>query len=178
MTRRAADPLLAGLPNREPDFRFNGVNDPRIVQVFNDLADRAEGLVNAWLPGIPDSNERLALLSLAYNSKVERGIPTALGPNLRRAVTNGDRAEAWYEIRYGTNPPGPPDRPGIANRRYRESDLFGLYNDAGALTEADAKTAYRMFTRHSPAILGYEAQFSPANANANSTRIETQLGSA
>ena len=45
MARRAADPLLQGLQNRELDFRFDGVNDPRIVQVFNDLAELAEGLV-------------------------------------------------------------------------------------------------------------------------------------
>ena len=64
-------------------------------------------------------------------------------------------------IRYNSNG-GRSRSSGVANRRYREANLFGLYDD-DALTEAGSKAAYRMFTRHKPDILPYETQFDPTN---------------
>ena len=52
-----------------------------------------------------DSNERLALLSLAYNSKPNpnTGLPNLLGSGLTSALLDDNRAEAWYQIRYLSN---------------------------------------------------------------------------
>jgi hypothetical protein len=45
MANRAADPLLAVLGTREPDFRFDSNGDPRIRQIFDDAIDEYEGRV-------------------------------------------------------------------------------------------------------------------------------------
>ena len=126
-----------------------------------------ESIVDTWLtrtglstqqPGLTsrDNRERLALLSLGFNSKVfatndpntswnDVGLPTLLGPLLTKALLNDDRAEAWYQIRYesGTD----------TARRFLEADTFNLY-DSGPLGEADYKAAYRILTRHRTKIFG------------------------
>ena len=187
MRLRADDPFV-NVANKPRTFAFSGTTDPKIRQVFDEIVERYENQVNLWLPGLipADSNERVALVSLAYSSRVNRttGIATLLGDRLRKAIINGDRAEAWYEIRYDSNADGQH-----AARRYREADLFALYN--AAPTEADHKAAYRMLTRHKdtilgsdgvpggapgyedrfppPSGLGLEAQLSPATAYLRST---------
>jgi hypothetical protein len=125
-----------------------------------------EKLLDSWLTatglattqsGLMDhtSNERIALLSLAFNSKTygndqpntpwnDIGLPTLLGPKLTNALRNDDRAEVWYEIRYDS---------GTDARRFLEADTFGLYN-SGPLGEEDYKSAYRMLTRHRGTIFG------------------------
>jgi len=108
---------------------------------------KLDGIIGNTLPH--DSKEYVALMSLFYNSEAL----VRTGSRLASAVINGNRAEAWYEIRYASNGGGSASQ-GIANRRYREADLFDLYN-AGP-TEADYKAAYRMFTRHKDTILGVD----------------------
>lgn len=123
-----------------------------------------EGQLDGWFaakgsPRLGESKERIALVSLAFNSGGE-----LLGSKLAAALESGDRAEAWYEIRYRSNADGVN-----ANCRYKESDLFGLYGENP--TEEDYKAAYRMYTRHRDSniygyggILGYEAHYNPASA--------------
>jgi Ca2+-binding RTX toxin-like protein len=167
----AAD--LQVLGNRRMTFAFN--NEDEIKTTFQRLMDTVyEPLVNRFVRnipgGIPDSTERVVLASLAYNSRVHprrhprQGIPTALGPSLERAILNGDRAEAWYEIRYGTNPRGTNMAAGIAKRRYVEADTFGLYdasvNFTGEMDEDNARRAWRTYTRHKPDIDSYERDYS------------------
>ena len=167
----AAD--LQVLGNRRTTFAFD--NEDEIKTTFQRLMDTVyEPLVNRFarnIPGgIPDSTERVVLASLAYNSRVHpqghprQGIPRTLGLNLERAILNGDRAEAWYEIRYGTNPPGAGMEAGIAKRRYVEADIFGLYdasvNFTGFMDEDNAKRAWRTYTRHKPDIDRYETSYS------------------
>ena len=118
-----------------------------------------------------DSKEYVAVMSLYYN--VESLVPA--GGGLATAIINGNRAEAWYEIRYHSNG-GSSKSQGIANRRYRESDMFGLYDNAAAPGLDDAKQAYRMFTSHREDILFYEGRYSPTNINAGSAAISDQLG--
>lgn len=115
----------------------------------------------------------VAIASMAYN------VPGSIGPGLTRALQNNDRAEAWFEIRYNTNSADQSAsiRGGIANRRYRESDQFGLYND-GTVTENEAKGIYRMLTRHREHIFLYEQAFDPTNVNAGSTSLQNQLSGA
>jgi hypothetical protein len=180
MVLRADDPFV-NLPNKPRTFQFDGTTDPRIRQAFDVIVKTIEDQIDLWLPGLipADSHERMALVSLAYSSRVNAttGIATLLGNKLKAAIQNGDRAEAWYEIRYNSNADGQH-----ASRRYREADKFNLYND-GAVTEADAKSAYRMLTRHKTTILGvdgevggaqgYEDRYNPGSAG--STPIQTQL---
>ena len=79
---------------------------------------------------VDDLLERVALLSLVYNGLTIRG------SRMLSDILNDNRAEAWYEIRYGSNAlnnsmakhPNKKLAKGVAIRRDYESDLFGLYN--------------------------------------------------
>ncbi|MGH8533335.1 MAG: hypothetical protein ACREV1_11595, partial [Gammaproteobacteria bacterium] len=216
--QRALDPIMQARANnadypqgftRSSTFAFQ--NDADAQPVFDALmagytrpdGSHEEGYeekVDRWLtlnnitaiPTTQDSLERLALMSLAYNSKqYSSGLPKALGLKLTAALQNDDRAEAWFEIRYDTNSnsylngklrTGPyySDEHGIGNRRYKESDLFGLYEsgDSTNLPEGEAKEIYRMVTRHRELIQDYEIRHAPTDANAGSQDIQFQLDTA
>ena len=139
-----------------------------------DVKDRLNN--NALYNSLVDTREMLALVSLAYNG------PGTIGPSLQAALKLPDsargRAEAWYQIRYQTNPApkaGQKDvRNGIARRRYVESQVFGLY-DAGTVTANSARAVYQMYTAHRDVILQYERDRSANIASANTidfSRIE------
>jgi GH24 family phage-related lysozyme (muramidase) len=113
-----------------------------------------------------NSNEFVALASLFYNRE------DLIGSNLLAALKAGGRAEAWYEIRYQSNG-GQSRSPGIANRRYRESDQFGLY-DPGPITDSIAKNVMATYTLHGDVIRNYEGTFSAAAPNAQSTSVVSQ----
>ncbi len=91
--------------------------------------DGAEKGLNTALAGIdfvpsnpdesklPESKERLALLSLYYQ------LPELIGPDLKAALQADNRAEAWFQIRYkhlNYNDSG------LQSRKNTESNLFGL----------------------------------------------------
>ena len=110
---------------------------------------------NAALAQLPYSTERAALLSLTYNNLIgfkANGEPKS--KHLRDAILNGNRAEAWYEIRYKSNGGSLDSQTGIGKRRYAEAAIFGLYNNGGAgLTEAEALQVYQMCTTHDLATM-------------------------
>ncbi|MEK6790996.1 MAG: hypothetical protein AABY45_04765 [Deltaproteobacteria bacterium] len=93
---------------------------------------------------LPLSKERIAVLSLLYtmvnpdSNKISKKIPATIA-----AIKNDNRAEAWYEIRYGSN----RDRK-HANRRYEEAHLFGLTDNTATYTDAEAKEILRMYIKH------------------------------
>jgi len=58
-----------------------------------------------------------ALASLFFNGS------NTIGTGLLTALADNNKAEAWYQIRYQTNS---AQDPGVATRRYQESQLFGL----------------------------------------------------
>jgi Ca2+-binding RTX toxin-like protein/GH24 family phage-related lysozyme (muramidase) len=177
MGSRARDPLFAGI-SRITNLMTFIMTDPQMQAVFSTAAQDAESKVDAWLAGIPPSNERVALVSLAYNNLI--GIDSSgqfKSPALRQAIINNDRAEAWYQIRYESN--GGQSRiksgPGIATRRYVESDLLGLYNGAGQpQTEGEAINILRVLRAHQNTIDKYEAQFSVADAGSQYFRLQLQ----
>ncbi len=127
-------------------------NEDQVYTVFNTLAQTYESILNTWsnkwgIGIIPQSPERVALLSLAYNS------PALLGEKLAQALNLSDpslaRAEAWYQIRYSH-----ADQNWY--RRYAEAALFGLYANPNNVTFADAIAVYQMFTQHRSEILQEE----------------------
>jgi Ca2+-binding RTX toxin-like protein len=115
-----------------------------------------------------DSKERIALISLAYNS------PGLLGGGLADALKQNDptdaRAEAWYQIRYAH-----ADQ--LWERRYAEAAMFGLYKDNASVTPDEAKAVYRMFTIHRPNMLGIghdrASALNTANANLQAAGFST-----
>ena len=144
------------------------------------LVDKEAGLTQLLSNNgitIGDSLERIALMSLFYNSNGgvaninTTGVKhnNIIGPALLTALQTGNRAEAWYEICYDTNPNSlaahpPADAQGIANRRYKESDEFGLY-DPGAVTQPEALQVYQMYTRHSAAMIKYDTLYGGGTAD-------------
>ncbi|WP_439605021.1 hypothetical protein, partial [Shinella sp.] len=129
-------------------FAFS--SDAEIQAALTALSPRYERAIDTWLAGIPNSTERAVLFSMAYNA------PSLLGPKLKAAILAGDRAEAWYEIRYNSNGSG---HAGIANRRYVEAEQFKLFASEGTATTAEALDAGRMYAAHREKILSYEGRF-------------------
>ena len=155
---------------RRPTFTFSPAEAglTEMWNVFNNIFDIYDGFINSRIGAVQLSEERAVLFSLAYNN------PVLLGDGLRNAISAGDRAEAWFEIRYRSN----ANRSGgIARRRYLESEMFSLYDEgvtAGNITDAQAREVYRMFTRHradmiydNEGMIAYDTAYSTYLANAS-----------
>jgi len=145
-------------PKVPASFAFTG--STQIARALDAMDDYYDGRIDAWVAGIPESSERAALFSLCWNA------PGLLGPKLKAAIETGNRAEAWYEIRYNSMTSSLPDsvKPGIANRRYVEADHFGLYDSDAKATYAEAVKVGQMVNAHHATILGYEAKYDPLRA--------------
>ncbi len=148
-------------------FAFTDANEA--IAVYNTIIQTYEDRVDANSPGVPESYERVALVSLSYNG--------GLGPKLAAAISAGDRAEAWFEIRYDTDPDG-----SLAKRRYIEAQEFGVYHDKHANGRADvtgqeALLAFRMANKHENKIATYDGTYSGVygDANADITKISHNL---
>ena len=142
-------------------FAFS--SNTQVRNTFDAIAETFETQVRNWFGGVvPEDREHIALLSLAYNNIVGERRDAAgnfLGwksPNLRQAMIDGDRAEAWFQIRYDSNG-GASQRVGIAKRRFYESSLFGLSADLSNPTVPEAQGAYQLLTRKRSEIMAYEA---------------------
>jgi GH24 family phage-related lysozyme (muramidase) len=122
MSRHFADTSIPAANRTRSAFQF--LNDTEIRGVFDGLIESYETKVNNWFAGIPESPERAILASLAWNNAGK-----LLGNGLKTALQTGNRAEAWFEIRYNSN----GDKlGGIAKRRYYESEVFGLTDNPAA----------------------------------------------
>lgn len=127
--------------------------------IFENIArKRYDPDVDGWVSGIPNSQERLAIFSLVYN-----GGTGLLGNSLRDAINQGNRPEAWFQIRYKRNK---NHEEAVANRRYLEALYFGLY-PTGETKKDDALSVGQMYAVRRTAILAYEDELSPAEAATN-----------
>lgn len=131
---------------------FGFASDTQVGKALAAISPGYEAAIDRWIARIPPSAERAVLFSMAWNA------PSLLGPKLKEAVLSGDRAEAWYEIRYNSNGSG---HDGIANRRYVEAEHFKLYAADRAATKAEALDAGLMYTAHRHKILAYEKAHDP-----------------
>lgn len=123
--------------------------------------------------GMPLSDERVALTSIAYN----RGPAMLLGSSSRPehpvmdAIREGDRAEAWYQLRYNCWGSDPNFEGGLRKRRFAEAHVFGLYDDPDNVPPAEARNVMGMHDRHRTEIDRVEDRFgdsldaAPANPN-------------
>ena len=142
-------------------FAFS--SNTQVRTALDEIADTFELQVSNWLGTvIPKDRELITLTSLAYNNIIGERRDTAgnfLGwksPTLRQAMIDGDRAKAWFEIRYDSNG---NHLDGIAKRRFYESSLFGLYADSTAVTKVEAYNVYRMVTEKRDTIVAYEKKY-------------------
>ena len=143
--------FAANVSGRRSSFSFSSDTEVRVA--FDELwTTTYRKKIYDALPALAGnetfktSYEMMALASIVWS-----GGQGLIGPKLRNAINTGDRAEAWYEIRYGSNADG-----NHGKRRYVESALFGLYNDNTNVTPADARVTFQMFTNHRATIFQYE----------------------
>lgn len=109
---------------------------------------------------LPNSDERAVVTSLTYNRGDGRMQTHMAGFN--DAIADGDRAEAWYQVRYnsrGTNN-DPQVELGLRARRNMEAQIFGLYDDPQNVTSEEARSVYRMFQLHRDHIQQSERDWS------------------
>ena len=150
------------------------ITTPQLQSLFNTIIPTYETQVKTWLgndalyAGLQGSYEMLALVSLAYNGVL------ASSTTLKKDILAGNRADAWFQIRYGSNL---HKTTGVAKRRYEEAAMFGLYNDNNNVTVEDAMAVYRMFTEHRDTIVKYDNAFLGQLANANSDLIAAGFAS-
>ncbi|MBP7528661.1 MAG: hypothetical protein KA801_12085 [Syntrophorhabdaceae bacterium] len=166
--------------NHRSSFRFNDDNEVKSF-LNSSIAPKYESDLDGWLgANLPDltycSKERVALLSLTYNSM------DLLGPNLKNALLSGDRLKAWFEIRYKSNQ---EKNPGVANRRYAESDMFGLW-DGTSVTQTQFDNFVSFLDQKDVSnisilqfVRNYEADYNPKNrTDINSNSIDETINSA
>lgn len=82
------------------------------------------------------SKEMIALASIIYQGPIYvRGNDT-----LVNAIISGDRARAWFEIRYfSNNLKNETNRRGWGHRKCKEAQIFGLYQDEKNITQREAQ---------------------------------------
>ena len=128
--------------------------------------DEATSLLHACLPqyegpandlAMPYSKERAALVAVTYNRN-EVNVNTYMQPFLE-AVKNGDRAEAWYQLRYESWGNNWKAQKGLRKGRAMEAQVFGLYDDPAKVTPAEAVNVYKTFQRHHDDIEYLEARW-------------------
>src|SRR2546427_755361 len=174
-----ADKLSLQLPSElAARALLNAEADEKETLLTQSLATR--GLI------LGESNERLALLSMVFNGGLGIFGSSLSQSKLLNALETGNRAEAWFEIRYNTNAESKRTdaasqavTEGIADRRINESNLVGLYNEQGpGIPEDEAKDVLRMYTIHRNDIQTYENQFHSLFLVAGANTIQSQLTAA
>lgn len=151
----ASDKVLIGSPKRHFEF----TSQLEVEQVFDSIKKSFEDTLNGLLPNIPNSNERVALFSMAYQGTLTGTMKNALVSAFNLPNSKDAHAEAWYAIRYL--------RGKEAWRCYMESAMFGLYEDSGHVGVDDARAVYQMLSRYQMRIESYDTRNSGDILNAN-----------
>jgi hypothetical protein len=112
---------------------------------------------------LPESKERAAVMSQLYR------LGTGGAPSMLQAIQDGNRAEAWYQIRYESNF---DNMSGNYERVIKESDIFGLYDTAP--NTRNSKDIIRMARIHAEKIIVEENK----SADYNGHEIGPQIQSA
>lgn len=119
------------------------------------------------------SYERLALLSMRYNSK--KGATDLIGDNLKEALKEGDRFKAWFEIRHNSNG---NNEAGLQKRRYYEAELFGLFNERGKPTDEEIKHILDTLPQKVPVKNGAASRSYLEKISAAENKFEDRIESA
>lgn len=199
--KATADPAYAAYlgtatPRTRFEFSAGSAGDAEMkavmqqgIQPYINRADARLGYTNGAAPaGYAGSWEQAALVSLAYNGL--GAWPSAL----TQAIKAGDRAEAWYQIRYKSNSIGSKYSQGIAltdiagttkdeqgnfdqgidkgwaKRRFAESELFGLYDNPSNVTAAEAREVLQTIQEHRAQIIAYEKAYGLSPDGSTATR--------
>ncbi|WP_223877941.1 XVIPCD domain-containing protein [Luteimonas sp. MC1825] len=105
--------------------------------------------------GMPYSKERAVLVSVTYN-RGQHAVRTRM-EGFAEAIREGDRAEAWYQLRYNSWGSNPGAERGLRKRRGMEAAIFGLYDDPANISPEEALSVYGMFQLHRDSIRALES---------------------
>lgn len=176
------------------------ITDAQATHMLNaELEKREKGLDDAFKGHeIPQSQERIALMSLFYNTTsgtgeaIRKFAPTMTeliesDPQTPEAIVE-QRFDLWYEIVYGSNRDRDNgNQKGLQNRRDEEGARFGLYSKADGPNERspdpandhfEARTVQNLFNEKNKdnALVKYrtERDITPADArnSVNDTIVE------
>jgi GH24 family phage-related lysozyme (muramidase) len=111
--------------------------------------------VHANAIGMPASREKLAITSVTYN----RGVGAMRDHPVLDAIENGNRAEAWYQLRYNCWGSNTQFEAGLRKRRLVEAEVFGLYDDPANVTPEEARQTFQMATLHRDHIQAVEGRW-------------------
>lgn len=102
---------------------------------------------------MPRSEERVAIVSLTYN----RGAGALMGNAARSipehpvidAIRDGNRAEAWFQMRYNCwGSANAQFEGGLRKRRFAEAEVFGLYDNPNNVSPQEARSVAQMYSLH------------------------------
>lgn len=149
------------------------LNQSESEQLLRASMREYEGPANSL--NMPLSDERVALMSLSYN----RGTGALMGNQAKNvpehpvmgAIRNGDRAEAWFHMRY--NCWGSSDQQfegGLRKRRFAEAHVFGLYDDPNNVSPDEARNVSRVYGLHRDEIDRVERNYGVTVDGTQATR--------
>jgi Ca2+-binding RTX toxin-like protein len=158
-------------------------SEPKASDLLALSVNRFQGQIDTALGYIMDeSREKAVLVSMAFNG----GLGLLQGATSDKSIINAaqqdDRIRAWYLIRYRRNGGGTASQ-GIANRRYRESDMFGLWSSGGPnSTELEKlETFFKKMDFYDSNIStlqimrNREAEFTPKTTEANNSALIDEI---
>ena len=148
---------------------------------FKGFAELLRDRLDLNVPDIENTNEFAVLISMAFNSGLAG--KSVIGDILVNSIRTGDRARAWYEIRYNSNSyketkkwtVGLPD--GTAKRRFVEAEYFSLFTSPYNPTRQETIDLFQMLSEPEPfstdfntlrdKIIAYEARFGELSGENN-----------
>lgn len=149
-------------------------NSGIITDLFKDAYTEEQSIIKAHFPDLNlNSREALALIMAQYQGTLHyqqskkhpvSAAKLAVAQDLVNNVTaSGNRAEAWYDLRYGIDE-AYNDK--YAMRYYYTAEEFGLFSNSRSPNQDEIVQAIEMFVQNKGDILGYEGKFNP-NYQAN-----------
>ncbi len=145
------------------------ISESQANALFDTIIQQYKTTVKNWLGddgiynNLLDSREMLVLTSLAYNGFLGVG----KSPSLHKAIIDGNRAEAWYEIRFNTPTTN-------LTRNYAQGGIFGLYEPV-EINPSEALNIYKMYTKYYDTINAYESAHTSLITPANNILLTAGL---
>jgi hypothetical protein len=183
LSARLSDLRYTAYPHFQRTSEFKLANEHKGFAVVCAVMKQHEINVDNWLTAFGfdilkanshllsrNTKERAVLVSLAAQHEIGIGNDgSPLGLPLADALMDNDRAECWYQIRYGLQDKEIPVSQTI-KRRYFESDLFGIYDEgitSDTINREHCKKMYAVYNAHKDVILQIERRFNHLIPEAN-----------
>ncbi len=135
-------------------FKADAVHfSERIKTIFKNKLGGDQAKADTLYNSLQGTREWAAILCMGYVAE------TLIGTGFVKALSDGNRAEAWFEMRYGWSDNNAQYNNGWAARHYLESTVFGLYDNAANVTAVEAKQVYEMLSKNRAAIFAREGKY-------------------